>query len=83
MMKTTATTLTRKINRLPAALKRRMEEESVLELYRQRPPYQRNDYLGWIARAKQEATKQKRTDQMIAELKKGNVYMNMKWNGSR
>lgn len=76
-------TLTRKINRLPAALKRRMEEEDVLELYRQRPPYQRNDYLGWIARARQEATKQKRADQMIAELKKGNVYMNMMWNSSR
>lgn len=77
-----ATTLSRKINRLPVALKRRMEQEGVLELYNQRPPYQRNDYLGWIARAKQEATQQKRTEQMIAELKKGNVYMKMKWNGN-
>ena len=76
-----ATTLSRKINRLPVALKRRMEQEGVLELYNQRPPYQRNDYLGWIARAKQEATQQKRTEQMIAELKKGNVYMKMKWTG--
>jgi uncharacterized protein YdeI (YjbR/CyaY-like superfamily) len=82
-MAAVATTLTRKIYRLPVALKRRMEAEGVLELYQQRPPYQRNDYLGWIARAKQEATQQKRTEQMIAELKKGNVYMKMKWNGSR
>jgi uncharacterized protein YdeI (YjbR/CyaY-like superfamily) len=81
-MATVATTLTRKINRLPVTLKRRMEAEGVLELYNQRPPYQRNDYLGWIARAKQEATQEKRTEQMIAELKKGNVYMKMKWNGT-
>jgi uncharacterized protein YdeI (YjbR/CyaY-like superfamily) len=80
-MAAVATTLSRKINRLPVSLKRRMEQEGVLELYNQRPPYQRNDYLGWIARAKQEATQQKRIEQMIAELKKGNVYMKMKWTG--
>ena len=32
-------------------------------------------------RAQQEATKQKRLNQMLDELERGGVYMNMKWNG--
>jgi len=49
------------------------------EAYAERPPYQRNDYLGWIARAKREATREKRLAQMLDELERGGVYMNMKW----
>jgi uncharacterized protein YdeI (YjbR/CyaY-like superfamily) len=40
-----------------------------------RPPYQQNDYIGWITLAKLESTKQKRLNQMLDELKKGGVYM--------
>jgi hypothetical protein len=47
--------------------------------YDARPPYQRNDYLGWINRAKREDTKQKRLKQMLAELRAGEGYMNMPW----
>jgi uncharacterized protein YdeI (YjbR/CyaY-like superfamily) len=47
--------------------------------YRERPEYQQNDYLGWIARAKREETKDKRLAQMLDELEKGGVYMGMKW----
>ena len=39
------------------------------------------DYLGWIARAKLPATREKRLAQMLDELKDGGVYMNMKWSG--
>lgn len=46
--------------------------------YRARPHYQRNDYLGWIAAAKQDETRRKRLAQMVAELKKGGLYMGMK-----
>ena len=46
--------------------------------YRARPPYQRNDYLGWIDRAKRDDTRRDRIATMIAELKKGGVYMGMK-----
>ncbi|HSG43712.1 MAG TPA: YdeI/OmpD-associated family protein [Anaerolineales bacterium] len=28
------------------------------DAYNARPPYQRNDYIGWITRAKREETKQ-------------------------
>jgi uncharacterized protein YdeI (YjbR/CyaY-like superfamily) len=47
--------------------------------YDARPPYQRNDYLGWINRAKRDDTKQKRLRQMLAELRAGEGYMNMPW----
>ena len=53
----------------------------VMDAYNARPAYQQNDYIGWITRAKLEATKQKRLNQMLDELKKGGVYMKMKWNG--
>ncbi len=46
-----------------------------------RPPYQRNDYLGWIARAKRPDTRAKRIAQMLDELAKGTSYMNMPYNG--
>jgi len=57
-----------------------LNEHGLMDAYRSRPPYQQNDYIGWIQRAKLEATKQKRLAQMLDELKKGNVYMKMKWN---
>jgi hypothetical protein len=45
--------------------------------YRQRPAYQRNDFIGWIKQAKLPATRTKRLKQMLAELRKGGVYMDM------
>ena len=52
-----------------------------MDAYRARPPYQQNDYLGWIIGAKREDTRAKRLRQMLDELDKGGVYMNMAWNG--
>ncbi|MFC1935962.1 YdeI/OmpD-associated family protein [Chloroflexota bacterium] len=54
-----------------------------MESYCQRPPYQQNDYIGWIDRAKQEDTKQKRLAQMLEELKQGDQYMNMPYRPRR
>jgi uncharacterized protein YdeI (YjbR/CyaY-like superfamily) len=65
---------------LPQFIIDALNENKVLDAYQSRPPYQRNDYIGWITRAKLEATKQKRLKQMLNELKRGNVYMKMKWN---
>lgn len=58
-----------------------LEENCLLTAYEARPPYQRNDYLLWINKAKLEATKQKRLEQMLDELRHGDVYMNMDWSG--
>ena len=34
--------------------------------------------IGWINQAKSDATRRKRIDQMVSELKSGGVYMGMK-----
>jgi len=52
----------------------------LMDNYLNRPPYQRNDYLGWISGAKQEKTQQRRLAQMLDELAKGDSYMKMKYN---
>lgn len=51
--------------------------------YDARPAYQRNDHLGWIARAKRPATREKRIAQMLDELEAGGVYMRMEHAPSR
>jgi len=68
---------------MPEFFKQALLRENVMELYCLRPPYQQNDYIGWITRAVREETKQCRIKQMIDELKQGNVYMKMKWNLKR
>jgi uncharacterized protein YdeI (YjbR/CyaY-like superfamily) len=71
----------RKREDMPDFVRIALEERGLREQYEARPPYQRNDYLMWINKAKQEATKQKRLEQMLEELEGGGVYMRMKWGG--
>ncbi len=66
---------------MPDDVARLLRERGLEAAYAARPPYQRNDYLGWFAGAKREATRQKRLEQMLEELARGDVYMNMKWTG--
>ena len=74
-----ATTLSKRPRRkMPAAIKAALERRGVLGAYNARPAYQRNDYLGWIDAAHRDATKAKRTEQMLRELERGGVYMGMK-----
>ena len=65
---------------MPEFFREALEERDLMGAYLARPPYQRNDYIGWIQRAKQAATRQKRLNQMLDELEHGGVYMKMKWN---
>ena len=64
---------------MPDFIRDILNERGLMDAYRSRPPYQQNDYIGWITRARLEATKQKRLNQMLHELQGGKVYMNMKW----
>jgi len=64
---------------MPAFVRMALTGQKLMEAFRSRPPYQQNDYLGWISRAKLEATKQKRLNQMLDELRGGRLYMKMKW----
>ncbi len=65
--------------RMPVDVKKALSRSGLMESYEARPPYQRNDYLGWIAAAKREGTKAKRVAQMLSELRSGKAYMGMSW----
>ena len=65
---------------MPKFMRDALDQEGLMDAYNARPPYQRNDYIGWITRAKREETKQKRLNQMLDELEIGGVYMKMEWN---
>ena len=75
--------LTRPLNPMPPEVERALEDAGVMAAYQSRPPYQRNDYLGWIDRAKRPETKARRLQQMLDELEQGDVYMKMAWRSGR
>jgi hypothetical protein len=62
---------------MPDFILEALEKTKLFDAYSARPPYQQNDYVGWITRAKREETRDKRLDQMLDELERGDVYMNM------
>ena len=66
---------------MPENVRATLKKRGLTAAYEARPDYQRNDYLGWIAQAKREETKAKRLAQMLDELERGRVYMNMAWRG--
>lgn len=71
--------LKRDLNPMPPDIRERLEERGLMAAFGARPAYQRNDYLGWVARAKRPETKAKRLAQMLDELERGGVYMKMVW----
>lgn len=75
--------LTRPRHPMPDFVALALRERGQLDAYEQRPAYQQNDYIGWIMRAKQPETREKRLNQMLNELEKGGVYMGMRHNGSQ
>lgn len=68
---------------MPDFVKTALEANGLMDAFHERPAYQQNDYLGWIARAKREGTKLKRLQQMLNELNEGGVYMNMRHSASK
>ena len=62
---------------MPKDVEERLLRENLMDVYRKRPPYQQNDYLGWISKAKRPETKEKRISQMLEELRSGDKYMGM------
>ena len=73
-----ATVTKRPRHKMPSAIRAALQERGVLGAYNARPAYQRNDYLGRIDAAHRDATKAKRTEQMLRGLERGGVYMGMK-----
>ena len=74
--------LSRPIHSMPEFVSDVLAEHGLLEAYSSRPAYQRNDYIGWISRAKRPPTKEKRLHQMLDELRRGDVYMKMDYRPS-
>ncbi len=62
---------------MPEFVLEELHKHDLEESYYERPPYQQNDYVGWITRAKRKETQEKRLAQMIAELRQGDRYMKM------
>lgn len=72
-------TLKRALNPMPEQVLEGLLKRNLLSAFEARPPFQRNDYLGWIARARKEETRDKRLAQMLDELEDGDIYMKMRW----
>ena len=70
----------RKRHDMPDFIAVALDQANLRERYDARPPYQRNDYIAWIGRAKREDTRQKRLTQMLEELNAGDAYMGMGYN---
>ena len=66
---------------MPDFIREALNERGLMDAYRARLLYQRNDYVGslCVTRAKLETTRQKRLNQMLNELKGGKLYMNILW----
>ncbi|MFC2072706.1 YdeI/OmpD-associated family protein [Chloroflexota bacterium] len=68
---------------MPDFVGKALVERGLMDAYLSRPPYQRNDYLSWITRAKQEKIRHRRLNQMLDELVAGDSYMKMKYKPKR
>jgi uncharacterized protein YdhG (YjbR/CyaY superfamily) len=73
----TTSRLKRPVYPMPDFIRKALRSKGLVDAYDGRPPYQRNDYIGWITRAKLPATQQKRLAQMLDELAHGDAYMKM------
>lgn len=67
---------------MPDFVAEALKARGLMDAYKERPAYQQNDYIGWIIRAKQQKTKEKRLHQMLDELEAGGIYMKMKHRAS-
>lgn len=68
---------------MPDYVREALLEQGLMEAYRSRPPYQQNDYIEWITRAKRQETKERRLARMLDELDRGDKYMNMDYRPKR
>jgi uncharacterized Zn finger protein len=71
--------LKRLVYPMPAYVREKLTNSALMEVYEQRPPYQQNDYVAWISRAKLPVTREERLSQMLHELRAGDLYMGMRY----
>jgi hypothetical protein len=78
-MKAAPSKLKRPLHPMPPFVRKALTSGGLWKAYRSRPPFQQNDYIGWITRARREETRTRRLEQMLAELEDGTRYMKMEW----
>lgn len=54
--------LHRSVYPLPDDILAELSKRNLLEAYKARPDYQKNDYIGWISRAKRMETREKKIE---------------------
>lgn len=64
---------------MPGNVKGALAKRKLLEKFQERPQYQQDDYLKWIALAAGPTQKQQRLDQMLDEIEKGGVFKGEPW----
>jgi hypothetical protein len=64
---------------MPGNVKGALAKQKLLEVFLDRPQYQQDDYLKWIALAAGPQQRQQRLDQMLEELAKGGVFKGEPW----
>lgn len=50
---------------MPGFVRKALMEQGLMKAYPDRPAYQKNDYLGWITRAKLEQTRHRRLSRCL------------------
>ena len=75
--------LKRQRHEMPEFVANALINSRLMDAYLTRPPYQQNDYIGWINSAKRPETQQRRLAQMLEELESGDRYMKMVWRPKR
>jgi hypothetical protein len=64
---------------MPGNVRGALAKRKLTETYEERPQYQQQEYLKWIAAAAGPTEKQKRLDQMLEEIEKGGVFKGEPW----
>jgi hypothetical protein len=64
---------------MPGNVRGALQKHKLMDAYLERPAYQKDDYLKWIATAAGPTAKQQRLDQMVEELQKGGVFKGEPW----
>ena len=82
-MTASASRLKRPRYEMPEYIREALLARGLMDAYRSRPPYQQNDYIGWITRAKRAETRERRLAQMLDELEQGDKYMKMNYRPKR
>jgi hypothetical protein len=59
---------------MPGNVRHALDKRELADAFRDRPQYQQDDYLKWIATAAGPTAKQQRLDQMLDELQNGKLF---------